>query len=763
MPSALLPSLEQLSLSTSFTLPPELLLRVLAQLDNAIHLYTASLVSKAWRAAATDSRLWEDHYWRFYRPIPPSDEGHNAAIYRAWEQRRYAAMMEWLRQASPSSLATPPFLEIMRSNLRISNAVQAPDFHVLFVKQMNADEELLRDLRTHVNETSHVLRSLLRIVNKHGSTSRYLLATLCATQRLTDNNIERLLPPDNDANSTPWPRALQLHLTAGEGRTPLHSEHSLALHHAANMLLGHLQRRDGILSIQSIKNRKQSFESSGSSSLREKIERCCLGVEEASESVTLFRGATRSDVRDYLDLLALFVFSDLEVQDRCNKAGKTATPLHHSTESCPSGSTRRYMARIVASLRWLGFTTATGPDLEDLDNAFLNVVLHCPAQRPATPLTLATIVCLVARRLGITATLTKDPSRSFVVVVEDGDQPATWGLGEDDREWQRFVVSVTDSEERTVWEVGRLKRFLTTQGVASSQQDALLEPASPLDILDRIVTTLKDTVVQGPRAAVTRRQGTERYVGEDDAIIRAEARHAFGRLRLYLQGRQPYPPSPLMPTMLPPSLVMLPSTHVHGARAKPNRLSVEAMYCIHWIVRILASHRIGGVQRANDTLGLIIATPVDAFGCDYVLLAQLNEGTLSVETCGRNASSMEQAARRCSSHFASLLDDDARRGSGLGCAGDAQRVLAERSGYPFLPRHLFDRAHHFNRCVQFGVGAVVRNRKEDWYGVVIGWDREVGNDEEAVEIFTGVSSRCGQHEVELSTDALLPTPSLRTF
>lgn len=194
--------------------------------------------------------------------------------------------------------------------------------------------------------------------------------------------------------TAPWPNALSIHFAAARGATlPLY-EHCLTLRLAALKALGYLDRGSAILSLQALQDQRRPFEDrifkNGASAVaRHQIRACSDAVERAVEEIALFRSAERNEIKQYLDLLSLFVWADLQAQERFAKADDdTKTPA----SPYPRGSTRRLLAHVVSSLRMLGFSVAWGATAHDTDNAFIHTALYCPVQRRTSELTLAIIV-----------------------------------------------------------------------------------------------------------------------------------------------------------------------------------------------------------------------------------------------------------------------------------------------------------------------------------------------------------------------------------
>lgn len=780
---------------------PEVLFHILGHLTDPRDLYQASLVSHSWRQTATDDRLWQPHYWRFYRPFfAPNASSNDTSelLLRQRERVRREAMLAWLQQASTSpptvelfeyrskvigqakkewddlrtkppppgvskdeheaaikdaelklkwlhydqrampthldqDLAPPPFLAALASNEAESTAdgSSIPNFCRLFAFQMNADEALLLELQRYVDLNANTLHELLGLIAKYGPSARPLWAAICATQRVRYDNTTCFLPSEKQEN-TSWPCALDVHSLASSNKTRPHLEHCMALCHAAKQALSHLQRQEALATMQALQDRRHSFDCEAFPSLRECVMACCQGLEEANESLALFRSGNALEVREYVDLLALFVSADLQAEDRRATVAKgdTTWGLQADAQKYPADSTRHQMMRILDSVRRLGFVTTSGSDRHDYDNPFLNVVLNCPAQRATLPITQASIVCAVARRLGFAATISKSTLRTFVVAVEDGDQPAAWRPDDESREWHRFFVDVAAHSKGAMYETQDVRRFLSAQSVPRSQQDSLLEPASPVEILAQLASALAASI-KAERGSVTRLRGQGRYPAEDGVILDSAEPYQLGRLRLYLEGRQVEPPAPLLPTVLTSSLDPLPPTEKHDPRTNPHRLPNDAKYCALWLSRIVAPQQVGGLERANDLLAEMISNITSMYTCDYVLLMQHDrspKGKPAVVTIrGASDEPVLERGKRLKvlcRVLCPLIRFDGKLGCGLGCAGGAKAELRQRGSGTALPRRLVDRAYPSNSEIRFGVGTVIRHREYGWKGVIVGWDNE---------------------------------------
>lgn len=86
-------------------LPIEVFSRILRHLDTPLDLYKASLVDHKWRAAATDARLWQSHYWAFYRVQLIVNTKEDQLLLDRRTTNRRNAMRAWIER---STNAAPP-------------------------------------------------------------------------------------------------------------------------------------------------------------------------------------------------------------------------------------------------------------------------------------------------------------------------------------------------------------------------------------------------------------------------------------------------------------------------------------------------------------------------------------------------------------------------------------------------------------------------------------------------------------------------------
>lgn len=86
-------------------LPIEVFSRIFRHLETPLELYKASLVDHKWRAAATDARLWQPHYWAFYRAQLIVNTKEDQLLLDRRTTNRRTAMRAWIER---STNAAPP-------------------------------------------------------------------------------------------------------------------------------------------------------------------------------------------------------------------------------------------------------------------------------------------------------------------------------------------------------------------------------------------------------------------------------------------------------------------------------------------------------------------------------------------------------------------------------------------------------------------------------------------------------------------------------
>ncbi|PWN24451.1 YccV-like-domain-containing protein [Jaminaea rosea] len=639
--------------------------------------------------------------------------------------------------------SVPLFLQALLGD----HDAQPPDFYTLFRDRMNSDQRILAELRNHIDLTCGTLDNLLRLASQHGDGAREFLASLAAEQRISCSNLERIARFSDVKEEEAWPKALDVHTIASKGDSHPHRDHCLTLGLAAFQLSGHHARRDAIHSMLSLKDRYEGVGALRSrGSLKERVLDSCTGIEEALKSVSLFRGGLGAELSEYLDLLALFVWADLQAQDR--RAASVSAIDASDEHGLPRGSSRLSMHRIVASLRALNFGIAGASDFYDVENSFLSIALFCPGQRRTLPLTLCAIVCAVARRLGVAATLVNTPFRILIVAVEEAAQPADSISTKE--EWERFFVSPDNPEEKFVAESGQVTNFLRAHGIPATQLSStspLFEPASPLAILQRVASNIIAALQNegDPRLPHSDRQHGNQagpaYPQEDDVINLASSADPLASLRLYVSGRSATPPYPLDSVTLASSLDSLPSTHVHSERSTSFPLRLDAKYCAMWVLRLFAPHQLGGSLAAANMLllnqmagnansaafladvGLLQDGLAGEEAASELKVAKDESDGVAQEEEGSESSEEEEGdlGRRhpLRGYAGQIFDSDRELCDGMGClGGDGQ----EAAQYGIHSPEGRDRSHPSNDAVEYGVGTVFTHRRFGYRAVIVGWD-----------------------------------------
>lgn len=100
---------------------------------------------------------------------------------------------------------------------------------------------------------------------------------------------------------------------ASQHRLYPHPRLFLALRHAAEELLGHLQRAEAITSLRSFHRRNE--EDGETRTSREAISTSCSELESALLDFSLFGYTDRVQLSEYLGLLALFIWAEIQAED----------------------------------------------------------------------------------------------------------------------------------------------------------------------------------------------------------------------------------------------------------------------------------------------------------------------------------------------------------------------------------------------------------------------------------------------------------------
>lgn len=480
--------------------------------------------------------------------------------------------------------------------------------------------------------------------------------------------------------------------------------------------------------------------------------RCNAGAEDVFATLSLFRSGDKSEVAEYLDLLALFVWADLDARARYDEyfvefiKGKDAEEDDDVCEDTPLGSTRLFMIRIERSLRRLGFcvSSATIDEIEplsyDYDDFYINTSLLCPSQRATSPLTYMAIICSVARRLGVAAALIDAPTQAMAVVQEEGVEPAGW-RGEEREVWSQFVFLPSIDGRQGVLDCTELVTYASQLG-----QKPSLDPASPLDILRRAADDM-----------VKNRHGKRPPGWLDDELdakeISTTSRSSIRELRDYLQGRQGASslPAPLLPAFLPSTLAFLPPTKAGAPRAKPEGLKEMTDYAALWANNFALPRRAtttGGWHGVDQNLYMTICSESgSAFRCDLAILLRANGAKVKKEL-----DEARQAVKAGGVSFSNIpTKQDMRPQQKAGSVpGPLKQLLALALKVDYQPntgvggdgaggqvgdltrsnRELLNPAHPLNAKVEHGIGTVFVHRTFGYRGVIFGWD-STGSKEKA--------------------------------
>lgn len=612
--------------------------------------------------------------------------------------------------AAPALNAIPP-PHLLKPRVA---ATPLPDFHALFTSRLNSDEQLLKEISRHTALSTDRLDNLLRLVDRYGDGARDLLAALAADQQITEETVKVFVEGANDAARL---RALEVHSRSATAAPRPRRPDCIALHYAAKQMLGHLQRREAVRSMRELRRRWKlgpQLERTASTR-RQRILESCEGVEDALCDLALFRGGEKTEVKAYLDHLALFIWASIQSQ----RAGSLPT-------------TRQLMSDIWRNLRTLGFGIASGENFFHNSNSFLNVVLCCPGQRESIPLTLMAIVCAVARRLGVAASLINTPSVVMGVVVEDGEEPESWSGDNASKEWSRFFAYPSVEEDQFIVELGGFKRFFSLQAAQPDRINSYMEPASPAVIVERAARNLLNAGQESPQL-----MQADDSAAPSSTPGQRPAQDPLGALGDYLSGRQATPPSPLSLALLRSSLSSLPPTHDLASRDNPYTARQDADYAAAWIFRAISPEL---MARGPDNWlieAFLNESVNDApYQCDVTLLLEIHGCDVGFEMGWarrralrdggedgqsgsdesedeRSYSEKPRASAQLRSFIIKTLRSDKRPYNGAGGFTTARDPAALR---------LNDETQPPNVRFKYAIGTVFHHRVHDYYGVVLGRD-----------------------------------------
>lgn len=745
-------------------LPSEILLKVFSTLASPLDLYQVSLTCHSWRDLAVQSQLWEEHYWRLYR-ARQDDE-----FLERYEHRRYEAMRQWALAAS--LVALPPFLSHKRQDAQLF------DFHAAFGSRMNGDQQLIAELQAYVHQPKDLMASLLHLVDKYGEKARDLLAALAADQLVTEQTVAILAAhnistkDDGEHSASDRLRALDVHIRAACRSPGLRSQDCLTLGHAARHMLGHLQRREAVRSMDKLMEAWDAH-SSADAPLRQDIFESCIAVEQTFEALSLFRSGEPGEVRESLDLLALHVWATLDVRKGDLVTADQSTLPHRGPHE-PSAWTRNLVTNILDRLAGLGFGVASTGVVEG-SKSFMHVPLWDPEQRRTSVSNFTAIFCAVARRLGVAATLVTVAGCTMALVFEDAAQPAHWNGANVDSQWQRFfVVPRPANEGQMVAKLAQVQQWFTSasQGGAQSTDSsakALFTPMTPKRLLTGVASSIMAALQAAREGQDSPPQSSATSSEAESTIHTAAANDEVAALQAYLNGDQSLPPFPLWPALRPSTLTQL-STEDTAAATQ------DAEYAATWALRFAAPEAFGGRIGADGHIAArwlkeeceVVAAD-GAYRGDVALLLETNGQDVAAtleeakeeakemrrswelkqqKQQGIGSNNLDQVFPRLPPGFsflrtfaATLSVYDTTLGHGLGGSGAGQPGIRELDRS--LANELLDPSQPVNERVKYRVGTVFQHRELGYYGAVLGWDTVCRMKEDWMEVMEVVSGACG--------------------
>lgn len=428
--------------------------------------------------------------------------------------------------------------------------------------------------------------------------------------------------------------------------------------------------------------------------------------------LSLFHFGEAKDFSNYLDLLAVYVWAELDADVQNNPNATT---------------TRSSILRIEAVLNRLGFRITGEVDENDLANFFPNVALFCPAQRASSDISFSGILCAVCCRLGVAATPTNTPA--WILVVEEGEKPEDWeGL---ERDWGKFYLlpDRVQRRHRVDTEASVVERDIantTVQERDGRSPEDYLEPASPLKILHYAAARISNAL-PADRSAST---GYEAPLSSGSSYT--PSNDPLAVLRDYFCGRSASPPPPLLGTVPPSSLAMLPPTKANSLRFNSLALRQDARFCGLWIIRLVTPESAGGVEAAEELITDALRE-CQYLRSDVALLLEVNGCHVRTQI-GLTREILRQASGedvRTSNDLVyvdgpeppqgvhglliDVLKEDMDANRGLDGSGGCEPGTARQ-------QELLNPAHPQNAAVRYGVGTVFTHRSRGYRAVVFGWD-----------------------------------------
>lgn len=382
-------------------IPVDVLNDIFSHLDSR-SLAQVSRVNRLFHSLATSPRFWKDAYllrWTTGNPKKELERGaaqarrnYHAASIEAWarESRRLAQVTD--DQPSPFRL----FQAYHESHM---TADATPNYHRLFSERIRIDGKVLELLYSQVEATHSRIPAAQKLLNCFGADAKDILNAVIESQTSgIDQHYYRI-------------SAYDFH----QPTTMRSASHHLVLLHHARELLEHIQRSEAMEAFKLYDPQVQTVADP-------------YQVEKAVCHLSMFRGGEFYKIQHQLDLLA--AACDLYIQSRASDLSPD-----------PVKRARPLAFLICEFLAENGFQGARSHRFQDLDNRKL---LHChptlghifvssplsffadflhmclKTNRETLPLSLTTIFCAIANRLGLRASLCNFPMRIFAVVIPEG-------------------------------------------------------------------------------------------------------------------------------------------------------------------------------------------------------------------------------------------------------------------------------------------------------------------------------------------------------
>ncbi|KAN0061060.1 hypothetical protein ACQY0O_006795 [Thecaphora frezii] len=565
-------------------IPEEILYSILSHLD-PLSLSAAARANRLFYRIATSPSLWRPFYllrWNTGHPERERRRGTLAfrPIHLAHRLQQWASRAKDL-SAPTSSLpkaAVDPdegpfgFLRLPK-DVQSTAPSQEPDFYRAFLERMRIDQEVLDLVYDQVEATHSRIPAAEELSARFGDDAKDILSAVVSAQLsgpsstlhgrptapeqaregsgLVDRSLPCLRRQDGGAYRL---RAYDAHLP-----TTLRSEsHHLVILHHARELLEHLQR------IEAMRQLKQ-LDAIGFSPSVDQVEQGSLfpvdWTEKAVSLLSMFRGGELYQIREELDVWA--AACDLYLQSaRSDLYQKSAEQA--STGGVRPVETARALALAIGDfLKDHGFRGARVGLFQDLDNHFLHRCLS--TNRETIPLSLTTIYCAIANRLGLRASLCNFPTR-ILAVINFSTQDHTF---EDDRFWLD-VAEYTGRGSALPMEPSFTAHFapILTRSDLQDWTDRLnlahrvefIKPAAPAEMVVRAARNIVASVQRAQILPHNARSGEGARAQANAAELRNEVHSEAGRSadgrerpdRLFLKLRYGWVPTEEQEGIYPP-------------------------------------------------------------------------------------------------------------------------------------------------------------------------------------------------------------------